>query len=285
MRARGNPRRMKHLPPFAGRGRRPIVRFRQAASRKRSYLRPVGPRWFAAIAAVALLAAAPSRRTDPLTGMVFARIPAGSFEMGTPAGEPQREPQEQLHSVILSRSFYIGVHEVTQREWTRVMGSNPSTFADCPRCPVERITYLDVEAFLQRLNAASPWPGFRVPTEAEWEYACRAGGHEAYGGRATITTSRANYDGARTKPVGSYPPNAFGLFDMSGNVWEWTSDEHCPYPAGPVTDPRARCGSGLQVIRGGSWRFGADSARCGLRYTHRPQDRGYSLGVRLAHDG
>jgi sulfatase modifying factor 1 len=219
-----------------------------------------------------------------MTGMRFAPVPAGAFDMGTPEGEPQREPQERLHRVALSHSFYIGVYEVTQREWTRVMGSNPSNFQGCPSCPVERISYLDVESFLARLNRESGWPGFRLPSEAEWEYACRGGGHHAFGGSASITRSRANYDGTRTKPVGAYAPNGFGLFDMSGNVWEWTSDDHCAYPEHAVTDPHGRCHSGLKVIRGGSWRFGADSARCGLRYTHRPQDRGYSLGVRLAHD-
>ena len=209
------------------------------------------------------------RRTDPFTGMTFVLIPAGTFPMGTPVSEQKREAQEQQHEVTLPRAFYLGIHEVTQREWRRVMGTNPSNFAGCDPCPVERITYHDVETFLAKLNAASSWPGFRLPTEAEWEYACRAGGTKAYGNRDTIDRTRANYDGTRTKPVGSFPPNAWGLFDMPGNVWEWTSSDHSP---------------GLKVIRGGSWKFGADSARCGLRYTHRPQDRGYSLGVRLAHD-
>jgi formylglycine-generating enzyme required for sulfatase activity len=239
------------------------------------------------IAAVCLLALAAGplpRRVDPLTGMAFSRIPAGSFEMGTPATEPLREAQERLHRVTLSRAFYLAVHEVTQREWTQVMGANPSNFAGCPQCPVERVTYLDVQRFLERLNADGRWPGFRLPTEAEWEYACRAGGRDAYGAAATITRAVANYDGRKTTPAGAFPPNAFGLFDMSGNVWEWTSDDHCDYPAGAATDPAGRCASGVKVIRGGSWHFGADSARCGLRYTHRPQDRGFSLGVRLAHD-
>jgi sulfatase modifying factor 1 len=238
--------------------------------------------WAAAV--LAAVAMAGPARVDPLTGMAFARIPAGTFVMGTPAGEPQREPQETAHRVTITRPFYLAIHEVTQREWTRLMRTTPSTFHGCDRCPVETISYTDVESFLRRLNAASPWPGFRLPTEAEWEYACRAGGHGAYGAADTIDRTRANYDGRRTTPVGRFPPNAWGLFDMSGNVWEWTSDDHCAYPDGSVTDPHGRCASGLKVIRGGSWRFGADSARCGLRYTHRPQDRGFSLGVRLAHD-
>jgi formylglycine-generating enzyme required for sulfatase activity len=237
----------------------------------------------AVAAVVARLLLVPAQRADPLTGMAFSLIPRGSFSMGTPPGEPQRESQERLHRVTLSHAFYLGVTEVTERQWTKVMGVNPSRFSDCPDCPVERVTFFDVEAFIARLNATSPWTGFRLPTEAEWEYACRAGGHEAFGATATIDPSRANYDGTRTLPVGRFPPNAFGLHDMSGNVWEWTNDDHCAYGAGPATDPAETCASGLKVIRGGSWRFGADSARCGLRYTHRPQDRGYSLGVRLAH--
>jgi formylglycine-generating enzyme required for sulfatase activity len=232
--------------------------------------------------AIALLA--PARRVDPLSGIAFSLVPAGSFRMGTPAAEPQRELQERLHRVTLSHAFYIGVNEVTERQWTQVMGVNPSHFSDCPDCPVERVTFFDVQAFIARLNASSPWPGFRLPTEAEWEYACRAGGKEAYGASATVDRSRDNYDGTKTMPVGSFPANAFGLHDMSGNVWEWTSDDHCAYADSQVTNPTGTCASGLKVIRGGSWRFAADSARCGLRYTHRPQDPGYSLGVRLAHD-
>jgi formylglycine-generating enzyme required for sulfatase activity len=238
----------------------------------------------AAAAVVASLLLVPAQRVDPLTGIAFSLIPAGSFSMGTPPGEPQRESQERLHRVTLSHAFYLGVTEVTARQWTKVMGVNPSHFPDCPDCPVEQVTFFDVEAFIARLNTTSPWAGFRLPTEAEWEYACRAGGHEAFGATATINPSQANYDGTRTLPVGRFRPNAFGLHDMSGNVWEWTADDHCAYAAGPATDPRGTCASGLKVIRGGSWRFGADSARCGLRYTHRPQDRGYSLGARLAHD-
>jgi formylglycine-generating enzyme required for sulfatase activity len=234
--------------------------------------------------ALALLLSPPAQRLEPVTGMAFARLPAGTFAMGTPANEPQREPQERLHQVTLSHAFYMAVHEVTQREWTGVMGANPSNFQGCPECPVERISYRDVTAFVARLNRATSWRGLRLPTEAEWEYACRAGGHEAYGAAPRIAASAANYDGTRTKPVGSFGPNGYGLFDMSGNVWEWTSDDHCAYSEDAVTDPHSHCTSGLKVIRGGSWRFGADSARCGLRYTHRPEDRGYSLGVRLAHD-
>jgi formylglycine-generating enzyme required for sulfatase activity len=125
--------------------------------------------------------------------------------------------------------------------------------------------------------------GFRLPSEDEWEYACRAGGVAAYGTEGTMDKVHANIGGDRTRPAASYPANGWGLFDMSGNVWEWTSTSYAPYagaraPDGPAYTPDRK------VIRGGSWRFDADSARCALRYTHRPQDSGPSLGVRLAHD-
>jgi len=238
------------------------------------------------------------RRTDPVSGITFVRIEPGAFLMGSPASEPQRESQEVRHRVVIARPFYLGIHEVTQGEWQRVMASNPSHFKDCgPDCPVEEVNYDEVEAFIARLNVTSSWPGFRLPTEAEWEYACRAGGTHAFGARDTLTIDDANFDGdypyagaakglkrAATTRVGSFRPNAWGLFDMSGNVWEWTSDNYAAYPGATAPDSPAFVAD-RKVIRGGSWLFGADSARCGLRYTHRPQDRGPSLGVRLAHEG
>jgi len=236
------------------------------------------------VVTAALAAAAPApRHVDPLTGMPFVLLPAGTFTMGSPEVEPGREAQERRHEVTIARAFYLGVHEVTQAEWTQVMGPNPSAFAGCRECPVERINYFDVERFVARLNARSSWPGFRLPSEGEWEYACRAGGAAAYGAADTMDAAHANIRGDRTRPAGSYPANAWGLLDMSGNVWEWTSTSYAPYagaraPDGPAYTPDRK------VIRGGSWLFDADSARCALRYTHRPQDSGPSLGVRLAHD-
>jgi formylglycine-generating enzyme required for sulfatase activity len=233
-------------------------------------------------ALVLLLTLTPPRHEDPLTGMPFVLLPAGAFTMGSPETEAAREAQERRHRVTIGKPFYLGVYEVTQAEWAKVMGSNPSTFAGCDRCPVEQISYLDIERFIDRLNGRSSWPGFRLPTEAEWEYACRAGGAGAYGSADTIDAADANIRGDRTRPAGSYAPNAWGLFDMAGNVWEWTSDSYTPYPG--VTAPETPAFTlDRKVIRGGSWLFDADSARCALRYTHRPQDSGPSLGFRLAH--
>ena len=229
------------------------------------------------------------------SGIELVLLPADRYTMGSPLDTKGREPQEVLHEVTLRRPFYLGRTEVTQQQWQQVMGTNPSHFAACPRCPVERVTFDDVAAFVDRLNHAGG-PRYRLPTEAEWEYACRAGGSAPFGHQSSLGTGDANIDGrfpydepvtaesTGTTEVGRFPANPWGLFDMSGNVWEWVADEHCPYPQTGVTDPIGACGSPYRVIRGGSWKFDGNSARCALRYTHRPQDRGYSLGFRLARD-
>jgi formylglycine-generating enzyme required for sulfatase activity len=250
------------------------------------------------VAAATAVAPALEVWVEPVTGMPFVRLPAGSFVMGTPADEPGREPGETPHRVTLTRAFFLGQHEVTQAEWQLVMGDNPSHFQDCgPDCPVERVSYFDVRAFIDRLDARSGGSHFRLPTEAEWEYACRAGTITPYYTGRILTTDQANFNGrfpmpgaplgidrGHPTPVGTFPPNAWGLFDMHGNVWEWTEDRHCPYPDGPVADPVGTCAAEKRVIRGGSWHFDANSARCGLRYDHRPQDRGFSLGFRLVRE-
>ena len=230
---------------------------------------------------------------EPGTGMVLVAIRPGSFMMGSPESEPGRNDDEVLHRVMVSRLFYIGQHEVTQAEWMKVMGSNPSHFSDCERCPVEQVDFYQVNNFLSRLNAGTAAMRFRLPTEAEWEYACRAGTSTAYNTGARITTAQANIDsrfvidaegGAaydKTLPVGKFPPNAWGLYDMHGNVWEWTNDRYGPYNPRLDTDPRGAEIGGTRVIRGGSWHFDANSARCGLRYTHAPQDSGFSVGFRV----
>jgi formylglycine-generating enzyme required for sulfatase activity len=243
--------------------------------------------------------APPPTWTEASTGMVFVRIDPGAFTMGSPSGEVGREAQETQHSVRLSRTFWMGRTEVTQAEWTAVMGSNPSHFADRGGAhPVEQVNWHDVHAFLRRLAARAPGNRFRLPTEAEWEYTCRAGTATPYMTGGTLGPADANVTvvdrsggGASvvvrrgTVAVASFAPNGWGLFDMHGNVWEWTADAHCPYPAGAATDPSPTCDSPPKVIRGGSWYFEADSARCALRYTHHPQDLGFSLGFRVVREG
>ena len=235
---------------------------------------------------------------EPKTGMTLAPIAAGSFMMGSPLDERSRGADEVPHRVTLTRPFLLGRYEVTQEEWRAVMGTLPSHFSECgPRCPVERINYLEIDEFLRRLNAGSDGLRYRLPTEAEWEYACRAGTTTPFSTGANLTTDQANYNGtfpygdfargiyrARPTPAGTFQPNRWGISDMHGNVWEWTADWYGGYPDGPVEDPRGAPAGTKKVIRGGSWYFDANSARCALRYTHSPRDRGFSLGFRVAAD-
>jgi len=235
----------------------------------------------------------------PETGMEFVLLDAGSFTMGSPSTEPMREEQEVLHRVTLTRAFWVGRYEVTQAQWRRVMGSSPGYFTECGQdCPVEDISGYEVLEFLDRLSELEG-QSFRLPTEAEWEYACRAGTAGPFSTGDGITTDQANFDGRypypwsekgwgefrrSPTPVGSFAANPWGLHDLHGNVWEWTADPHCPYPDGPASDPHGTCDNEILVIRGGSWIFGADSMRCALRYTHHPRDRGPSLGLRVVRE-
>jgi len=238
---------------------------------------------------------------DTVTGMTLIELPAGRYTMGSAASEIGRSADETLHDVEITRPFFLGRYEVTQQEWRTAMGASPSHFATCgPRCPVENVTFADVQQFLAKLNAKpAASMRYRLPTEAEWEYACRAGTTGPYSTGENITAEQANYNGRfpyaslqagefRQRPttVGSFPSNRWGLSDMHGNVWEWTADWYGAYAADGAAniDPHGPDSGDTRVIRGGSWYFDANSARCGLRYTHAPQDRGFSLGFRLAAD-
>lgn len=233
-----------------------------------------------------------------MLGAEFVRLGPGEFVMGSPPTEPDRGDDERSYAVRLTRPFWFGVTEITQEQWRRVTGESPSTFDGCPACPVESVSAIDVRRFLDRLRFLEPEETYRLPTEAEWEFACRAGGTEAYGHRGRLLAGDANFDARyplsgmeaepvfldRTVPVASYAANPWGLHDLSGNVWEWTGDPYCEYPTGDAVDPAPRCGSALLVIRGGSWTFGADAARCAMRNTHRPEHDGYSIGLRLVRE-
>ena len=236
--------------------------------------------------------------TEPWTGITMALVASGKYTMGSPPDEIDRQADETRHQVHLTRPYYVAITEVTQSQWQKVMGANPShfqppDFAPCPTCPAEDINYWQIQEFLDRLSARSGHR-FRLPTEAEWEIACRAGTDTAFAYGEVLTLKDANFDDVgdnrlefdRTSAVASYRPNRWGLFDLHGNVWEWTSDPLCPYPAdgSERVDPLPECDSPWKVIRGGSWHFGADSARCALRYTHRPRDLGPSLGFRVVRD-
>lgn len=225
--------------------------------------------------------APPPRWVEPRTQMDFALVPAGEFVAGSPPTEAGHQQDEVLYPVRIARPFYIATREVTRGQWAAVMTPETPVEASAAVLPMVDVNWHEARQFLDRLNAAQPWR-LRLPSEVEWEYACRAGTTTPYSTGAQLSTDDANYNGefplpgqpagrnrGSVLPVGSFRPNGWGLFDMHGNVWEWTNDAY---------DEERK------VIRGGSWRFNADSARCALRYTHRPQDRGDSLGFRLVRD-
>ncbi len=238
--------------------------------------------------------------TDAASGITFVELPSGRFTMGSGSSETGRNADETLHDVEITHGFLLGQFEVTQQEWRAVMGTTPSQNGNCARCPVESVSFLDVQQFLAKLNAnPSATLRYRLPTEAQWEYACRARTTGPFVTGENLTTAEANYSGrfpyasfpagesrGKPAPVGSFPLNPWGLGDMHGNVWEWTADWYGPYSeiAAFNIDASGAASGDKRVIRGGSYLFDANSARCALRYTHAPQDKGPSLGFRVAAD-
>ncbi|MBI3401143.1 MAG: formylglycine-generating enzyme family protein [Acidobacteria bacterium] len=237
---------------------------------------------------------------DTASSLTFVELPAGRFTMGSASGEAGRNADETLHDVEVTRPFLLGQFEVTQQEWRAVMGASPSQNGNCARCPVENVSFFDVQQFLAKLNAnPSATLRYRLPTEAQWEYACRARTTGPFSTGENLTTAEANYNGkfpyasfpagesrGKTVPVGSFALSPWGLADMHGNVWEWTADWYGPYSESAAVniDATGSVSGDTRVIRGGSFMFDANSARCALRYTHAPQDKGPSLGFRVAAD-
>jgi formylglycine-generating enzyme required for sulfatase activity len=213
-------------------------------------------------------------------------IPAGKFMMGSEKGD-DFSPQKPIHEVVISHPFYLSKYEITQEQWEAVAGKNPSSFKGA-RNPVENISWNDAQDFCKKLSAKSNRTA-RLPTEAEWEYACRAGstGDYCFGNDAKQLAEYAWYDSNSdhtTHPVGGKKPNAWGLYDMHGNVWEWCEDYWGSYTAGKVTDPKGTDKGRLHVFRGGaldSHGNGANECRAGYRRFGGPNDRYFSLGIRL----
>jgi formylglycine-generating enzyme required for sulfatase activity/predicted Ser/Thr protein kinase len=234
----------------------------------------------------------------PGVKMAFVLVPPGKFLMGSPTGE---QAWGEEHEVTITEPFYLGKHEVTQAQYEAVVGQgkNPSTFRGA-ELPVESVTWTEASAYadsLTRKRAAKLL--YRLPTEAEWEYSCRGGRASSrpfgIGDGTSLSSDQANFDGnypyggaangkclGKTTPVGSYPPNAFSLHDMHGNVWEWCADWYGPYPAGKATNPCGPLKGSSRVFRGGGWHGSAGSCRAADRLGRGPGDRADSLGFRLA---
>ena len=217
-------------------------------------------------------------------GMEFMWIPPGGFLMGSPEDEEGRRVDELQHEVRISEGYWMKKYEVTQGEWESVMGANPSRFSDCgPRCPVEQVSWFDAEEFIQRLNGRESGNEYRyrLPTEAEWEYAARAGTTGArYGELGEIAWYDEN-SGERTHPVGQKQANAWDLHDMLGNVWEWTGDWYGRYPSGSVTDPQGPSTGSYRADRGGGWNYYATSVRSAYRNQYSPGSPSRYIGFRL----
>jgi formylglycine-generating enzyme required for sulfatase activity len=247
-------------------------------------------------------------------GMRLVLIPAGQFTMGSPWSEASRDENEARHEVEITRPFYLGTLEVTQAQYRAVMGENPSWFCaagggkdrvrglDTDAFPVERVSWADAVRFCERLSARAEEKGagrtYRLPTEAEWEYACREGGTSStafhYGN--SLSSTQANFDGGfpyaaapsrylqRTARVGSYQPNRLGLFDLHGNVWEWCQDWYDKdyYRTSPRQDPQGPPAGSVRVLRGGSWVSSGQSCRSAVRGFYMPDNRHYNIGLRVA---
>jgi formylglycine-generating enzyme required for sulfatase activity len=241
--------------------------------------------------------------------MALALIPPGRFLMGTPEGEAGNMAGEGQREVELTRPFYLAVSEMTQGQYAAVTGASPSYFAasgegkdriagqDTRKFPVDGVSWDDAAACAEALTRKLGGAAFRLPTEAEWEYACRAGTRTAFHFGGACDGTQANVDGTgpygtpdkgpyleRPTPVGSFAPNAWGLFDMHGNVWEWCADWSGSPSAGKATDPTGPAAGTGRVVRGGSWRSYPAYCRSASRAGEPPDNRGsdHNHGFRLA---
>jgi formylglycine-generating enzyme required for sulfatase activity len=229
-------------------------------------------------------------------GFSSAAVSAGTFMMGSPEDEPGRNPDETQHEVTLRRGFYLQTTPVTQKQWKLVMGKELSAFGnEGDTCPVVGVSWDEVQEFLKKLNALGD-AGYRLPTEAEWEYACRAGTASAFA-NGDIAERFCGHDacldavgwycgnsGRKVHPVARKAPNAWGLYDMHGNVWEWCQDWYGEYPAAPQMDPLGAAFGPGRVVRGGSWFNNAQNCRSACRFYLPPNSKSDFLGFRLVRE-
>jgi sulfatase modifying factor 1 len=225
--------------------------------------------------------------TDPATGMEFVLVKGGCFEMGDIFGDGYKN-EKPVHQVCVD-DFFMGKLLVTQKQWRAIMGNDPSFFKSCgENCPVEQVSSGDVQDYIRTLNQRSG-KNFRLPSEAEWEFAARSGGKKEKWAGTSDQAELGAYawysanSGSETHPVGLKKPNGLGLFDMTGNVWEWASDWYDEeyYANGPKDNPRGPTHGSLRVGRGGGWRGEPRLARCSGRGSLDPDSRSRNIGFRL----
>lgn len=215
--------------------------------------------------------------------------------MGSPESEAERGSNEVQHPVTLTQGFWLTDTACTQALWQAVMNDNPSHFTGDPGLPVESVSWLDVQQFIERLNALFPDLQAKLPSEAQWEYACRAGTQTPFSFGGNVTPNQVNYHGnypyadggeglyrGGTAPVKSLPPNPWGVYEMHGNVWEWCADWYGDYLHEAVIDPVGPDQGGLRVVRGGAWASDARHTRSAYRDEYWPDRRSSGLGFRLA---
>jgi formylglycine-generating enzyme required for sulfatase activity len=219
--------------------------------------------------------------------MQFVSIPAGSFMMGCSTGDCECYPEEKpAHRVVITRPFEMGKCQVTQAEYEAVMAANPS-YSLGPNLPVEGVSWDDVQKFCEAVNSKGDGYHYRLPTEAEWEYAARAGDNSCRYGPLVEVAWFGDNSGGRTHPVGEKKPNAFGLYDTLGNVWEWVQDWYgiLYYSHSPESDPKGPASGEYRVSRGGSWRgVVRGHARVSSRYKLKPNVRSIVVGFRCARE-
>ena len=215
-------------------------------------------------------------------------VPAGEFQMGSPASEEGRDDDETQHKITLSKPFWMGKYEVTRTQWQAVMGSNPSYFTG-DKLPVESVSWEDAMGFCKRVQAKEAAAGrlpsgyaYTLPTEAQWEYTCRAGTTGPYAGASLDTMGwYSDNSGNKTHDVGLKDANPWGFHDIHGNVWEWCYDWSDVYPTGSITDPVGPSNGSDRVFRGGSWNDYARVCRSAFRFRSNPDVRDRYLGFRL----
>jgi len=237
--------------------------------------------------------------TIKLTGgadMEMVWINPGTFIMGSPENESNRESNETQHEVTISKGFWLGKYEITQSQWESVMNTRPwegQVFVkNIPNHPAVYISWNDIQSFIAKLNEAEKTDKYRLPTEAEWEYACRAGTASAYSfGDDKIEDyvwfGKNTYDLGNmfAQAVGQKKPNQWGLYDMHGNVWEWVQDYYGLYPDKPQADPKGAESGDTRIFRGGSFYYIAYLTRSAYRGYNSPTHKLFNLGARLLKEG